>query len=120
MSSLETATVNAVAGSVAGGLAAGITTPFDVIKTQLQTTKNLGQTQTMLTSASRIMQRRGVSGLFLGVKPRAMRVALSYSILMSSYELFKTAYARQENVPRESISAPTPAPQDSAPPGMSR
>lgn len=53
LSSLETATVNAVAGSVAGGLAAGITTPFDVIKTQLQTTKNLGQSQTMLTSATR-------------------------------------------------------------------
>ncbi|KAK9834466.1 hypothetical protein WJX74_002312 [Apatococcus lobatus] len=117
LSSLETATVNAVAGSVAGGLAAGITTPFDVIKTHLQTTKNLGRSHTMLTSASRIVQRRGLSGLFLGVKPRAMRVALSYSILMSSYEVFKSAYARQENVPTEFVSAPTPAPQDSAPAG---
>lgn len=68
-------------------------------------------------TVSRLMRRRGVGGLFLGVKPRAIRVALSYSILMSSYEVFKSAYARQENVPRESISAPTPAPQDSAPAG---
>ena len=66
------------------------------------------------------MRRRGVGGLFLGVKPRAMRVALSYSILMSSYEVFKSAYARQEDVPVESVSAPTPAPQDSAPAGVSK
>ncbi|KAK9864769.1 hypothetical protein WJX84_011121 [Apatococcus fuscideae] len=115
--SVEDALINAVAGSVAGGFAAGITTPFDVIKTQLQTTKNLGQKQTMLSSATRIIKRRGLSGLFLGVKPRAMRVAVSYSILMSSYELFKSVYAQQEHVPREAVSAPIPTPADSAPAG---
>ncbi|KAG2179560.1 hypothetical protein INT44_006407 [Umbelopsis vinacea] len=65
-------------GAISGMVAAILTTPFDVVKTRLQ-----------------VSSREGVRGLFRGCIPRLAKIAPSCAIMISSYEVGKTFFARK-------------------------
>mmetsp|Transcript_11864 Transcript_11864/g.25761 ORF Transcript_11864/g.25761 Transcript_11864/m.25761 type:complete len:351 (+) Transcript_11864:45-1097(+) len=75
--------INGALGGVAGGLAAAVTTPFDVAKTQLQTTNKYRGVWHCL---SHTMRYHGFRGLFRGVAPRVLWVAPASAITLSVYE----------------------------------
>jgi solute carrier family 25 protein 39/40 len=102
-SQLEILIANLVSGFVAGGLAAGITTPFDVVKTRMQIASPSQQQQQGLRSngnssrgirvfniLSEVYRKEGMEGLFSGLKPRAARAAPACAIVISVYELLKS------------------------------
>lgn len=94
---------NAVSGSIAGGLAAGATTPFDVVKTRMQTAATPlppgGPAERVACLAARrlgtldmlrtIWHTEGSAGLFAGVGPRVARAMPACAIVMSTYEVVK-------------------------------
>ncbi|GLI70232.1 hypothetical protein VaNZ11_015081 [Volvox africanus] len=100
--------VNLVSGSAAGAVAALVTTPFDVVKTQLQlgshsigngdgspssssSSSSGGSTGRVSGSevARRILREEGVAGLFRGWAPRAARTAPACAVVVASYEVLK-------------------------------
>jgi solute carrier family 25 protein 39/40 len=102
-SQLEILIANLVSGFVAGGLAAGITTPFDVVKTRMQIASPSQQQQQGLRSngnsgggirvfniLAEVYRKEGMEGLFSGLKPRAARAAPACAIVISVYELLKS------------------------------
>ena len=90
---MHTLTINAVAGSAAGAEAAAVTTPFDVVKTKLQTRDAQLARKSTLACLVKIAQKGGVKALFAGWEPRTLRTAAAYGILMSSYEICKGVYS---------------------------
>lgn len=95
---LHTLLVNSISGSAAGAAAAGITTPFDVAKTRLQTREAAHARQSTWRCLAEVAREGGVKGLFSGWGPRTLRTAAAYSILMSSYEICKGAYNKHPQV----------------------
>ena len=96
---LQVVGANLVAGSVAGAVAAAATTPLDVVKTRAQLTGLIGgvdsnpQTATgIVTSLRAIAKDGGVSALFAGVGPRALRAAPACAVVVASYEALKLLY----------------------------
>ena len=89
--------VNLVAGAVSGSLSAVLTTPMDVVKTQMQLRSPAGSScQQQQQAAAGTMQTlrdiwhtAGLRGLFVGVGPRAVKAAPSCAIVIGSYELIK-------------------------------
>ncbi|GAX76017.1 hypothetical protein CEUSTIGMA_g3460.t1 [Chlamydomonas eustigma] len=90
--------VNLVAGAASGAVAAAVTTPFDVVKTRLQTRKVVATQLEHLSSHPQgtlgmmrsIWQKEGVKGLFSGMGPRTARTAPACAIVISTYEVLKT------------------------------
>lgn len=74
-----------VAGFVAGGTAASVSTPFDVVKTQLQ----LMRSPSFGRACSDIFAASGVRGFTRGMLPRVCTVAPSAAVVMSTYEATK-------------------------------
>ncbi|KEG13744.1 putative mitochondrial carrier protein [Trypanosoma grayi] len=74
-----------VAGLLAGTAASFISSPFDVVKTQLQ----LGHERNFATAFRNILCRRGIGGLFAGVSARIMCTAPSGALTMITYEMTK-------------------------------
>lgn len=70
------------------------TTPFDVIKTRVQTTPRTeaggSPLQTSLGVMRQVHAEGGVKGLFVGLGPRAVRCAPACAIVVTSYELLKS------------------------------
>ena len=95
---MHTLLINAVSGSAAGAAAAGITTPFDVAKTRLQTREAAVARQSTWRCLVEVAREGGVRGVFSGWGPRTLRTAAAYSILMSSYEICKGAYKKQSDM----------------------
>ena len=91
---MHTLAINALSGSLAGAAAAGITTPFDVAKTKVQTQCTTVERQSTVRCLVEVAQQSGIRGLFSGWGPRTLRTAAAYSILMSSYEICKGAYSQ--------------------------
>ena len=89
---LQTLGVNALAGSSAGAAAAAVTTPFDVVKTRLQTRDESLARKGTFRCLQTVAQQEGIKGLFSGWGPRTLRTAAAYGILMSSYEICKSVY----------------------------
>jgi solute carrier family 25 protein 39/40 len=96
---LEILIANMFSGFVAGGLAAGLTTPFDVVKTRMQIAQP-GSGSSSSGGGIRVWQvlrdvyhKEGLEGLFTGVKPRAYRAAPACAIVISVYELLKDMLA---------------------------
>ena len=94
---MHTLAVNALAGSAAGAAAAAVTTPFDVVKTRLQTQDAQLARSGTLQCLVNVAKTGGVKGLFSGWGPRTLRTAAAYSILMSSYEICKGMYSNQSS-----------------------
>jgi solute carrier family 25 protein 39/40 len=93
-SQVEILIANMVSGFVSGGLAAGITTPFDVVKTRMQiaspgSSSSSGGGGQVFGILRDVYARDGIEGLFSGVKPRAYRAAPACAIVISVYELLK-------------------------------
>ncbi|GLC40983.1 hypothetical protein PLESTB_000960100 [Pleodorina starrii] len=92
---------NLIAGSAAGAVAALVTTPFDVVKTQLQIGDVRGGGAggsgggggggggSGLGMARRILREEGGAGLFRGWAPRAARTAPACAVVVASYEVLK-------------------------------
>ncbi|GAX73490.1 hypothetical protein CEUSTIGMA_g942.t1 [Chlamydomonas eustigma] len=83
-----------LAGGLAGGVAAAVTTPFDVVKTRLQTQGVHSATQYGSTSVisvmSRIYQDEGMSALWRGLRPRVLFHVPAAAICWGTYESLKT------------------------------
>jgi solute carrier family 25 protein 39/40 len=108
---------NLTAGAVSGALAAAATTPFDVVKTRLQTATPHSATALHISeAASKCLSRRhhlgqalqgistlnmlrviwhteGAAGLWAGVVPRVARSAPACAIVIATYEVIKTSLA---------------------------
>ncbi|KAI9286397.1 mitochondrial carrier domain-containing protein [Umbelopsis sp. AD052] len=80
-------------GAISGMVAAILTTPFDVVKTRLQVSSR--EERRMLFSIKEIYHLEGVRGLFRGCIPRLAKIAPSCAIMISSYEVGKTFFARK-------------------------
>ena len=82
------------AGSVAGAASSACTTPMDVLKTRFATGKL--KPGTPIPAALRsIIQKDGVSGLFVGIRPRVVWSALFAAIGFTSYEICKSWMLRE-------------------------
>ncbi|KAG0192102.1 hypothetical protein DFQ28_010101 [Apophysomyces sp. BC1034] len=87
-----------IAGALSGMFAAAVTTPFDVAKTRRQV--DAGRDNSSLKDnrvpaiLRQIYQQDGLRGLFRGLSPRIAKVAPSCAIMISSYEVGKSFFAK--------------------------
>ncbi|GMY25592.1 mitoferrin-like [Fagus crenata] len=90
--------VHATAGAVAGALAAVVTTPLDVVKTQLQCQGVCGCDRFSSSSIKDVIQsivrKDGYHGLMRGWVPRMLFHAPAAAICWSTYEASKTFFQR--------------------------
>ncbi|KAL2479401.1 Mitochondrial substrate carrier family protein [Abeliophyllum distichum] len=95
----ETLLVHATAGAAAGALAAAITTPLDVVKTQLQCQGVCGCDRFSSSSIGDVIQtilkKDGYGGLIRGWIPRMLFHAPAAAICWSTYESAKTFFQNQ-------------------------
>lgn len=77
------------AGSVAGVASSACTTPMDVLKTRFAT-GSIKPGTAIFPAIRDIVQRDGVPGLFVGIRPRMVWAALFAAIGFSSYEICKS------------------------------
>ncbi|KAG0465038.1 hypothetical protein HPP92_019202 [Vanilla planifolia] len=86
--------LHATAGAAAGALAAILTTPLDVVKTQLQCQGVCGCAKFSSSSITEVIQaiikRDGYGGLMRGWKPRMLFHAPAAAICWSTYEASKS------------------------------
>ncbi|MQM20302.1 hypothetical protein Taro_053321 [Colocasia esculenta] len=92
----ERLVVHATAGAAAGALAAVVTTPLDVVKTQLQCQGVCGcerfSSSSTLEVIRAIVRRDGYAGLVRGWKPRMLFHAPAAAICWSTYEASKSSF----------------------------
>lgn len=92
----ERLAVHATAGAVAGALAAAVTTPLDVVKTQLQCQGVCGcdrfKTGSIGDVFRTILRKDGYRGLLRGWVPRMLFHAPAAAICWSTYEAGKTFF----------------------------
>ncbi|XP_020217288.1 probable S-adenosylmethionine carrier 2, chloroplastic isoform X2 [Cajanus cajan] len=84
-----------VCGGLAGSTAALFTTPFDVIKTRLQTQipGSENQYDSVLHALYKISKSEGLKGLYRGLTPRLIMYMSQGSLFFASYEFFKRAFS---------------------------
>ncbi|KAI9005782.1 mitochondrial carrier domain-containing protein [Phycomyces nitens] len=91
--------ISFIAGAFSGMCAAAITTPFDVAKTRRQVDSGKDSTSMKSVKVPAILKQiyiqDGIQGLFRGITPRVAKVAPSCAIMISSYEIGKTFFAKQ-------------------------
>lgn len=94
-----------ISGCGAGLVAALFTNPFDVGKTRLQITSSENSTsaairppRTMFGYLASIYRNEGIGALYAGFGPRAMKVAPSCAIMISSYEIGKKIFINGNTV----------------------
>ncbi|KAG2690966.1 hypothetical protein I3760_09G215100 [Carya illinoinensis] len=94
----ERLVVHATAGAAAGALAAALTTPLDVVKTQLQCQGVCGCDRFSSSSIGDVIQsivsKEGYRGLMRGWIPRMLFHAPAAAICWSTYEASKTFFQR--------------------------
>lgn len=88
--------VHATAGAAAGALAAAVTTPLDVVKTQLQCQGVCGcdrlSSSSIMDVVGMIKKKDGYGGLMRGWIPRMLFHAPAAAICWSTYESLKTFF----------------------------
>ncbi|KAH7690740.1 Mitochondrial carrier protein PET8 protein [Dioscorea alata] len=84
-----------VCGGVAGSTAALFTTPFDVVKTRLQTQApgSLAQYEGVLHALCEIARQEGMQGLYRGLTPRLAMYVSQGAIFFASYEFLKALFS---------------------------
>ncbi|WOL10109.1 hypothetical protein Cni_G18863 [Canna indica] len=82
-------------GGIAGSTAAFFTTPFDVIKTKLQTQApgTLGKYNGVFHALREIAREEGLQGLYRGLTPRLAMYISQGAIFFASYEFLKAVFA---------------------------
>ncbi|PIN26339.1 Mitochondrial carrier protein MRS3/4 [Handroanthus impetiginosus] len=99
----ESLLVHATAGAAAGALAAAITTPLDVVKTQLQCQGVCGCDRFSSSSIGNVIQtiakKDGYSGLMRGWIPRMLFHAPAAAICWSTYEAVKSFFLQLNGKP---------------------
>ncbi|KAK7358617.1 hypothetical protein VNO77_00552 [Canavalia gladiata] len=92
-----------VCGGLAGSTAALFTTPFDVIKTRLQTQipGSANQYDSVLHALYRISKSEGLKGLYRGLTPRLIMYVSQGSLFFASYEFFKRAFSLEASHPTD-------------------
>ena len=90
-------TAEFTSGICSGSIAAFLTTPFDVIKTQLQS--NIQNKESSLQAAKRIYSLEGYRGFFAGVQARVLKVGPACGVGITCYEIFKRYYSKQYLAP---------------------
>ncbi|WMV43897.1 hypothetical protein MTR67_037282 [Solanum verrucosum] len=95
-------------GGLAGSTAALFTTPFDVVKTRLQTQIPGFTTQFgVFGTLQEIAKREGLKGLYRGLSPRLIMYMTQGALFFASYESFKKIFSldipqpKTETVPYE-------------------
>ncbi|KAK7399208.1 hypothetical protein VNO78_10387 [Psophocarpus tetragonolobus] len=92
-----------VCGGLAGSTAAVFTTPFDVIKTRLQTQipGSANRYDSVLHAFYRISKSEGLRGLYRGLTPRLIMYMSQGSLFFASYEFFKRAFSLEPSHPTD-------------------
>jgi Mitochondrial carrier protein len=92
------AAVQAASGCMAGLTSGALTTPLDVIKTQLQVAGRCPVTAGFTTwdIVVRLRRREGLRGFWRGSLPRMANAALWGTCMVSAYEFLKRVCAREE------------------------
>ncbi|CAD5185232.1 unnamed protein product [Musa acuminata subsp. malaccensis] len=98
----ERLVVHATAGAAAGALAAAVTTPLDVVKTQLQCQQGVCGCDRFSSSSTgevirAILRRDGYAGLMRGWKPRMLFHAPAAAICWSTYEAMKSFFEQMND-----------------------
>lgn len=94
-SSLSSAQLNTlqtlICGAVAGSTAALFTTPFDLVKTRLQTQipGSLSRYNSVFHALHDIRMHEGLKGLYRGLIPRLVMYMSQGALFFASYEFFK-------------------------------
>ncbi|KAL4333547.1 hypothetical protein GQ457_07G033590 [Hibiscus cannabinus] len=99
----ERVIVHATAGALAGASAAVVTTPLDVVKTQLQCQGVCGcdrlKSTAILDVTKTIVQKDGYKGLMRGWVPRMLFHAPAAAICWSTYEAAKSFFQQLNGCP---------------------
>ncbi|XP_058732018.1 mitochondrial aspartate-glutamate transporter AGC1 isoform X2 [Vicia villosa] len=90
-----------VCGGLAGSTAALFTTPFDVIKTRLQTQipGSRNQYDSVFHALYKISKTEGLKGLYRGLTPRLIMYMSQGSLFFASYEFFKSVFSLESPLP---------------------
>lgn len=91
----QTTSQTLVCGGVAGSTAALFTTPFDVVKTRLQTQipGSLSPYKSVIQALYEIGKKEGLKGLYRGLTPRLIMYMSQGAIFFSSYEFLKRLFS---------------------------
>ena len=81
---------NLLAGAVAGAVAATAVTPFDVIKTRLQTTES-GESN-VLSVGRELLAEGGLWALFRGLGPRLLRIPIYTALTLATFDFVKDLF----------------------------
>ncbi|KAL5727483.1 hypothetical protein ACHQM5_000675 [Ranunculus cassubicifolius] len=83
-----------ICGGLAGSTAALFTTPFDVVKTRLQTQipGSLYKYNGVLHALQEISRQEGLKGLYRGLTPRLVMYISQGALFFASYEMFKSIF----------------------------
>ncbi|XP_059276179.1 mitochondrial aspartate-glutamate transporter AGC1 [Lycium ferocissimum] len=88
-------------GGLAGSTAALFTTPFDVVKTRLQTQIPGSGTQLgVFGILQEIGKREGLKGLYRGLSPRLIMYMTQGALFFASYESFKRVFSLEVPQPK--------------------
>ncbi|KAL7165366.1 hypothetical protein ACSBR2_041122 [Camellia fascicularis] len=84
-----------ICGGLAGSTAALFTTPFDVVKTRLQTRipGSIHQYDGVFNTLKEIAMHEGLKGLYRGLVPRLVMYISQGAIFFASYESFKRLFS---------------------------
>eukprot|EP01038_Epipyxis_sp_PR26KG_P006979 gene6979-9540_t len=84
---------DALNGALAGGIGTLLTTPMDLIKTRLMTTKNKDSTTVgILVTIVKIFQEEGLSTFFVGMTPRLVHKIPANGLFFLFYEALKAFF----------------------------
>ncbi|CAI7731665.1 unnamed protein product [Closterium sp. NIES-54] len=92
--------IKLLVGGTAGSTAAFCTTPFDVVKTRLQThLPGVPKYKGVVDAFSRIVREEGIGALYRGVAPRLLIYISQGAIFFASYELLRRLLLPPHSLP---------------------